>query len=106
METPQPYHVSISEPVIIADSVAAQKILNVLDDPKFDWTTFNGLLDATDLNSDQARDLLKQLVKEGKVISTIEPKTSEIVFTTKQNYRNHHNFLDDSLSAGTGFVSF
>jgi hypothetical protein len=88
------------------DPSAENKILNVLDDPEFDWTTFNGILKATDIDPELVRDILKALVQQGRVVSTIEPKTSEVVFTTKQQYRRRHNFFDDSLTAGTGYVSY
>jgi hypothetical protein len=84
----------------------AENILTVLGDPEFDWTTFNGLLKATELNPDEVRDALKELVKQGQVISTIEPRTGEIVFTTKKLYRRSHTFLDDSITAGTGYVAY
>ena len=92
--------------VNISDSLEVRRILEVLGDPEYDWSTFNGLLKAIDLNPKDVSDILRDLVRQGKVISTIDPKTGDVVFTTKQHYRTRHNFLDDSLSAGLGAVSF
>ena len=65
-----------------------KRVISALEDPKFDWRTFLGIVNDTHLPDYKVRNALNKLKQDGKIVQTEKgyPKEAYPVYTTVKHY--------------------
>jgi hypothetical protein len=84
------------DPAKIRDAVAESRLINALQDERYDWRTVGGLARALGMDESTVNSLLNSMPD-----TVVRTTTSDgrILFTTRNHYKRTHGLGDKLLSA-------
>lgn len=74
------------------------RIINALEDPRYEWRTIDGLAEQIGISPSQIREILEDL-KEELVRSSIRDESGRELYTTRRHYRQTHGLGSRILNA-------
>ncbi len=80
------------------DRTAMQRVIDALEDPRFDWRTVEGVAEQTGVDPSMVRAILKESEHE-IVRSSVPDESGRSLYTTRRHYRQTSGLGTRILSA-------
>jgi ribosomal protein S25 len=80
------------------DRRAIERVINALEDPRYDWRTVEGVAEQTGVTPSIVREILKESEHE-IVRSSVPDESGQSLYTTRKHYRQSNGLGTRILSA-------